>query len=123
MKEMNPTIKPLNISDEGSFVFLKDQIVSVCNDSLMKFHTFDLVMGKSEPIEGGIYCIASPWRINQKNVILFGGDTGIVYQVVDDKFAWPYPLFKGKSKIHKLEVSSDGMNLLVFNLDFTFQYV
>jgi len=64
MAELDPNIKGMNISDEGSLTFYKDQIISVCNDNMIKFITYENVLAKTEPVEGGITCIASPWRSN-----------------------------------------------------------
>lgn len=47
----------------------------------------------------------------------------MVYSVNDEKFSKPYSLFKGNSRVHRLEISQDGANLIVFNLDFQLSYV
>ena len=64
---------------------------------MVKFITYDIVLNKTEPIEGGITCIASSWRANSKSNILFAGESGVVFSVNDEKFSKPYPLFKGNS--------------------------
>lgn len=61
--------------------------------------------------------VASQWKSSKKNTLFYGGDSQTVWSVSNKKFTAPFKFYESKSKIRKLEISSDGSSVLVFTQD------